>query len=198
MSETWVLWLTIIGILFLIVGIAIAIWASVSNNQYWYWGAIVAGVGVLLLLIAFILYVTGSETVPATTCQQPVVNSNPCCSAPQPQVQHVFYDGSQLPMNTQIPYYGSMAAPQVGQGYVQGPMVNPMYNPMYNPVTPTAPSITQFSSVPSQTISVPSLNSGQPLNLPNVVNPSISTAPIGTPFIQPINPGFSQSTKVVY
>src|SRR5690606_25231149 len=121
---------TIIGILFLIVGIVIAIWASVSNNQYWYWGAIVAGIGVLLLLIAFILYVTGTETIPTTTCQQPVVNPTPCCPPPQPQVQHILYDGSQLPINTQMSYYGSMMAPQMPQGYVQGPVTQgPIVNP---------------------------------------------------------------------
>lgn len=196
MSETWVLWLTIIGILFLIVGIAIAIWASVNNNQYWYWGAIVAGIGVLLLLIAFILYVTSKETITSSICQQPVVN--PCCPPAQPQ--HTFYDNSMV-MGTQVPNYAAVPNPFMQQQYYPGPVgiQAPAMQFAQSPqiVQATAPPM----SVQSSTVTVPSLNAGQPLNLPNVINPLPASTVAGTPYLQPINNGvnnFPGSSQMIY
>lgn len=102
MSESWSFWLFIIGLILLIAGVIIAIWLSVNNNKNYWYGVAVAGLGVLLLLIAFIIYVMYKEPTCPKPIQyiQPVSNS---CARPIPPPQSCQKVEQSCPMT--VPSY---------------------------------------------------------------------------------------------
>jgi len=101
MTEGWYIFLLIFGILLLLIGIGLAIWASYNKKTYWYY-LLIAGIGLLFLLIALVLYFVYYDVASTEpTCvykaksepsscrkieyRQPIIDGNPCY-----QPQHTF------------------------------------------------------------------------------------------------------------
>lgn len=197
MAEAWGTWLLILGVLLLIIGIVLTIWAVQNKRTYWYF-ALIAGIGLLLLFFGFIVYAMGGSAEPSchyvsrcaepgttreTVYCQPVIDGcgelEEPCEAPRhifyatpPPIaapQHVFYQQPQAP---------AIAAPAPQHTFYQGaPNIQNVPSVTTNPATSSLTSMAP-SAPPQHVLYQNSAGQFQPSPILQNAGPQVQPYPV--------------------